>query len=94
MPLVSQIVSKMIHLPAEPKASISLGRIRKPHAANSKSRPLAVTMVTQAVSISSSLPISGVDQAAATAMDADRLFTEYPPRHIKVVDHHVSKESA
>ena len=28
------------------------------------------------------------------AMDADRLFTEYPPRHIKVVDHHVSKESA
>src|SRR5262249_16957992 len=36
----------------------------------------------------------GVDPAAASTVNTNRLFAEHPTGHVKVVDHQVSKEPA
>src|SRR6516164_8144124 len=36
----------------------------------------------------------GIDEAAATTMNADRFFAKHPPSHVEVVNHHVAEETA
>jgi bacillopeptidase F (M6 metalloprotease family) len=35
-----------------------------------------------------------IDQTAATTENTHRFFAQYPASHVKVMDHHISKEPA